>query len=82
MPEIFNLDCKGKLSLKSTIQMKIFLIGIHQTVDPLLSFFFISDQLSPTSDLISNERYQNKKYQTLVISKAAGEGGEKKLEEV
>ena len=61
--------------------MKILFIGIHHTVDPLLSFF-ISDQLSPTSDLISNERYQNKKYQTLVISKAAGEGGEKKLEEV
>ena len=54
--------------------MKILFIGIHYTVDPLLSFF-ISEQLSPTSDLISNERYQNKQYQTLVISKAAGGGG-------
>ena len=77
MPEIFNLDCKGKLSLKSTIQMKIFLIGIHQTVDPLLSFF-ISDQLSPTSDLIRNERYQNKQYQTLVhFQSSRGRRGEK-----
>ena len=43
-------------------------------------FFYIWYQISPTSDLISDERHQNK--QTVAISKATGGGGEKEVEEV